>query len=162
MARTRVVPFRHQLDIVFNGQDELSWARQVYRSQDLDMQGYTLVNAYVSLSILSDTNIGSTFALLGSLITVSGSAESRGPWSMVGIGIPFGFNWGKNYVGPGTYALNLAEATSQVDSEGSVLATAAHWKLSAVGRPLGRVMQVRIEGSLVAGKTNMRQERCGI
>jgi hypothetical protein len=153
--RTTLLPFGKHLAITLNGANSLERAAMVYRSPDLDLHGYPHVNAFVTLHVIEDSGAGD-IALVGSLVTSSGSGGSPGPIAAVsnvgGIG-------GKGYQGIGTYSLQLAEASNpDVNQDGWVLGQSSHWELRVLGR-LGRRLVVRVEGALVAGRTNQRQWR---
>lgn len=150
IEKRHLKPFGATIEFTLNGSIDAEDLRVVYTSPRLDVNGYTLAEAYVGIQVISDTAPGNAFGLIGGLSQSGGSAGAIGPIDAVSqgiVGLPVA---GKNYVGVGTYRFNLFQGGG--NNAAVALANDVFWTLSVGGQPANRVIEVKFDGVLVAGE----------
>lgn len=140
------LPFHRSLTIVFDGALIPQDAPTFFRSQGMETHGLTLANCFFQLNIKTDTNPGQPIALFGTLVQMFGAAGADSPIQGVSQGIP---GFGKAYVGVGSYSVPAIRAGSPAARNS--LAESLSFELRGVGGPAGRVVEVDIDGHIVAG-----------
>lgn len=141
--------FSTRMNARLNGSLQLSDASRVWQSPAMRCKGLTFAEAHVTLTIQHDSAPGGSFALIGRLSQMMGSDGSSGPQDSVSFAIP-GLP-GKQYLGTGTYS--FSQLVSGGRRSDITMANAARFELFALGRPLGRVLRIQIDGTIMAGWT---------
>jgi hypothetical protein len=150
------LPFSQSIRIALDGGTILENAPLVWRTPTIEVHGRCHINAFTQVSVVEDSSPGSPIALVGLVQTSGNSGVSSGPIQTVGFGIA---GVQKLFTGPGTYSFPLCEGTGPLNEDGWILGITSYWELRAVGSPQGRILGLRIDGTLVTGNTNSRKWR---
>ena len=127
--------------------------QRIWTSPIIDPAGYTHANAFVSLTIIEDSNPGTDFAIAGSIAAVHGSEGAPGFMTAIGQGIPIGVTPVKIFEGLGIEHRLPVMKVSIARRLGQVLTTGVGFVLYALGVPLGRVLTVNVSGVVVCGRS---------
>lgn len=142
--------FDKRLRIALNGSQEVI---RIWTSPIIDPTGYTQANAFVSLTIIEDSNPGNDFAIAGSIVGIHGSEGAPGFMTAIGQGIPIGATPVKIFEGLGIEHRLPVMKVSIARRLGQVLTTGVGFALYALGVPLGRILTVDVSGVVVCGRS---------
>ena len=142
------MPFSQRVSAEVNNGNFWEQARLIYRSPAVSTAGFTHVEGFVTFDVVGDTNPGADIAILIDVVQGCGSIGSRGPLVAIGsyAGLP-----GKAYLGVGRYEVPLVAGGGAQTASGLSLDAYVAVYLAGVG--LGRVIDLVIDGALVAGAT---------
>lgn len=149
VVRRPLLTFKRRVKVRLNGSFLPSEATKQWESQSLATHGLTRAEAFVTVTLRVDSGPEAPFALLGRLNQSAIAGGCPGPQQAISFGIP-GLP-GKGYQGPGTYDFGLLPTGSLQSQVG--LAPVVKFELWALGRPLGRILDCLVDGSIVAGWT---------
>jgi len=119
----------------------------------MSVDGFSHVDGFVTFDVVSDTNTGHPILILIDLVQQCGSAGSRGVSRTVGFaGVlpPAGIGViDVPYVGVGAYTVPLATGGGNLSDKGLPLGASVVVRIS--GLPVGRVVDLVIDGAITAG-----------
>ena len=146
--------FKKTLTIELNGSIQESEAIQIWTSPLIDSRGYTLANVFASITVIEDSNPGTDFAIIGSMVSTHGCEGSPGLQTAIGQGIPIGQTPLKVFEGLGIeYRLPLMMVSVNPRLR-QVLSGGVGFSLSALGVPQGRILRVNVAGVVVCGRSH--------
>lgn len=142
------IPFQKKIEFrlvagVFNND------RLVYRSPSIYIKGYTRVDAFVGIQVLTDNQPNNAIEFNGGLVQFSSSGGSIGP--VVDAGAQVG------YTGPNKYTFFLQSGGQQIQDS---ISNDICFGLRVRGQGgQNRILTISIDGILVSGKTYFIRRR---